>query len=62
MTKSPNKHNRLYVISKPFDEKLVEEIDNGSIRASNDLKVNSRILKDKYGWDQHYIKYPGHNI
>ena len=49
MTKSPNKHNRLYVISKPFDEKLVEEIDNGSIRASNDLKVNSSILIYKYG-------------
>ena len=61
MTKSPNKHNRLYVISKPFDEKLVEEIDNGSIRASNDLKVNSSILIDKYGQDQQYIKDPGRN-
>ena len=25
MTKSPNKHNGLYVISKPFDEKLIQE-------------------------------------
>ena len=44
-----------------FEEKLVEEIDNGSIRASNDLKVNSSILIDKYGQDQQYIKDPGRN-
>ena len=56
MAKSPNKHNRLYVIAEPLDEKLVEEIDNGNIRASDDLKVTSRILIDKYEWDQHDAK------
>jgi elongation factor 2 len=56
MAKSPNKHNRLYVIAEPLDEKLVEEIDNGNIRASDDLKVTSRTLIDKYEWDQHDAK------
>jgi elongation factor 2 len=56
MAKSQNKHNRLYVIAEPLNEKLVEEIDNGSIRASDDLKVTSRILIDKYEWDQHDAK------
>jgi elongation factor 2 len=56
MAKSPNKHNRLYVIAEPLDEKLVEEIDNGTIRASDDLKVTSRLLIDKYEWDQHDAK------
>ena len=56
MAKSPNKHNRLYVIAEPLDEKLVEEIDNGTIRANDDLKVTSRTLIDKYGWEQHDAK------
>ena len=56
MAKSPNKHNRLFVIAEPLNEKLVEEIDNGSIRASDDLKLTSRTLIDKYEWDQHDAK------
>ena len=56
MAKSPNKHNRLYVIAEPLDEKLVEEIDNGIIRANDDLKVTSRTLIDKYNWEQHDAK------
>ena len=56
MAKSPNKHNRLFVVAEPLNEKLVEEIDNGSIRASDDLKLTSRTLIDKYEWDQHDAK------
>ena len=56
MAKSPNKHNRLYVMAEPLDEKLVEEIDNGTIRASDDFKLTSRTLIDKYGWEQHDAK------
>ena len=56
MAKSPNKHNRLYVIAEPLDEKLVEEIDNGSIKANDDMKITSRLLIDKYGWEQHDAK------
>jgi len=44
MAKSTNKYNRLYILLKPLDEKFVEEIDIGNIRASNDLKVDSRII------------------
>ena len=35
MDKSPNKNNRLYFISKSLDEKIVEEIDNKNIKASD---------------------------
>ena len=34
----------------------LEEIDNGSIRANDDLKITSRTLIDKYEWDQHDAK------
>ena len=45
MAKSQNKHNRIYVIV--MDEKLVGEIDNKNARESDDLKVISRLLRDK---------------
>ena len=56
MAKSPNKHNRLYVIAEPLNEDLVVEIENGNIRAADDLKVTARTLIDKYEWDQHDAK------
>ena len=34
-----------------MDEKIVEEIDNKNIKASDYMKVTSGILIDKYEWD-----------
>lgn len=56
MAKSPNKHNRLYIVAEPLKEELVLEIENGTIKASDDNKVTSRTLIDKYEWDQHDAK------
>ena len=56
MAKSPNKHNRLYVIAEPLAEELVVEIEEGKIRAADDLKVTARTLIDKYEWEQHDAK------
>ena len=56
MAKSPNKHNRLYVIAEPLAEELVTEIEAGSIKAGDDLKQTSRTLIDKYEWEQHDAK------
>ena len=56
LAKSPNKHNRLYVIAEPLDEELVKEIEEGTIRAADDNKQTSRTLIDKYHWDQHDAK------
>ena len=56
MAKSPNKHNRLYVIAEPLEEDLVKEMENGNIAPSEDPKKISRTLIDKYKWDQHDAK------
>ena len=56
LAKSPNKHNRLYVMAEPLSEKLVEEIENGDIKPTDELKVTARTLIDKYEWDQHDAK------
>jgi len=51
LSKSPNKHNRLYVTASPFAEGLSEAIDNGEINAKDDFKVRGRKLAEEYGWD-----------
>jgi len=51
LSKSPNKHNRLYVTSKPLPDGLVAEIDEGKVTARDDPKLRGRHLADTYGMD-----------
>ena len=51
--KSPNKHNKLYIVCEPLHDDLVMDIENGVIKAGDDAKSTARSLMDKYDWDQH---------
>ncbi|CAH8570553.1 unnamed protein product [Schistosoma bovis] len=51
LSKSPNKHNRLYMRALPLSEELAQDIDDGKITANQDVKDRSRYLIDNYGWD-----------
>ena len=51
LSKSQNKHNRLYVKAMPIDEELSLAIENGKVNSRDDYKVRARILADEYGWD-----------
>ncbi|GBE77662.1 Elongation factor 2 [Sparassis crispa] len=51
LSKSQNKHNRLYVKALPFEEELSQAIESGKINARDDFKVRARVLADEYGWD-----------
>jgi len=51
LSKSPNKHNRLFCKAEPLEEGLSEEIESGEISNKDDPKVRARTLADKYGWD-----------
>jgi len=51
LSKSPNKHNRLYMTAQPLDEEVSKEIELGHIGPRDDFKVRARILADDYGWD-----------
>jgi len=51
LSKSPNKHNRLFFKCEPLGEDLTNEIDAGTISCKDDPKVRGRVLIDKYGWD-----------
>jgi len=54
MSKSPNKHNRLYFKARPLEEGLSEEIEEGvaPVGERADPKVRGKYLADKYGWDK----------
>jgi len=51
LSKSQNKHNRLYAKAQPLDEELSQAIENGKINPRDDFKARARILADEYGWD-----------
>ena len=51
LSKSPNKHNRLYMKAQPFADGLAEEIDSGDINNKQDPKARGRMLAEKYEWD-----------
>jgi len=51
LSKSPNKHNRLYMIAEPMDEALSKAVDDGKIGPKDDFKARARVLADDFGWD-----------
>jgi len=51
LSKSPNKHNRLFMKAVPMPDGLAEDIDNGEVNPRDDFKVRGRYLADKYEYD-----------
>merc|ERR1711963_442586 len=60
LSKSPNKHNRLFMkantlVGPDVDgmeaENLSCAIDDGEVGPRDDFKLRGRLLADKYGWD-----------
>ncbi|KAL1915707.1 uncharacterized protein VTP21DRAFT_3041 [Calcarisporiella thermophila] len=51
LSKSPNKHNRLFVKAEPLAEELSNDIESGKVSARDDFKVRARLLAEEYGWD-----------
>jgi elongation factor 2 len=51
LSKSPNKHNRLYMKGEPLSDGLAEDIDSGECSAKHDAKIRGRFLADKFGWE-----------
>ncbi|AWP11135.1 putative elongation factor 2-like [Scophthalmus maximus] len=51
LSKSPNKHNRLFMRARPFEDGLAEDIEKGDVAARQELKLRARFLAEKHGWD-----------
>ncbi|MFN4045754.1 MAG: elongation factor EF-2, partial [Acidilobaceae archaeon] len=50
-SKSPNKHNRLYISVEPLNEETIELLARGVVTEDQDLRERAAILRDKAGWD-----------
>jgi len=51
LSKSPNKHNRIFAKAVPLGDELCEDIEDGKAGAEADIKIRSRLLCEKYEWD-----------
>lgn len=51
LSKSPNKHNRLYMRAVPMPEGLPEDIEAGTVNPRDDQKVRGKLLAEKYEYD-----------
>merc|ERR1711974_329410 len=51
LSKSPNKHNRLFVKAVPMPDGLAEDIDDGKVNPRDDFKIRGRYLADTYEYD-----------
>ena len=49
MSKSPNKHNKIFMRIEPLGEEIIELIKNGHIHEDLDKKQMAKILREK-GW------------
>uniref|UniRef100_A0A0E0C7D6 Tr-type G domain-containing protein n=1 Tax=Oryza meridionalis TaxID=40149 RepID=A0A0E0C7D6_9ORYZ len=64
MSKSPNKHNRLYMEARPLDKEdlqqdepsLCKAIDDERIGPKDDIKERGKILSEEFGWDKDLAK------
>lgn len=51
LSKSPNKHNRIYCRAAPLEEELAAEIEAGKVTPRDDPKVRAKKLAEEYNWD-----------
>jgi len=56
LSKSPNKHNRLFMKAEPLGDECTAAIDNGTISSTQEMKARARVLADDYGWDVNFAR------
>jgi len=52
LSKSPNKHNRLFMKAEPLGEDLARAIEAKEIWPQQDMKARSKILANQFEWDK----------
>merc|ERR1711943_9368 len=52
LSKSPNKHNRIFCKAEPMEEGIAEDIDEGCLKQTDDPKTKAKFFTEKYGWDK----------
>merc|ERR1719321_2193820 len=50
LAKSPNKHNRIYLVAEPMSEELSKDIEEGKAGPKAEPKERVKLLKEKHDW------------
>ena len=56
LSKSPNKHNRIFCMASPLGEDLADKIEDDKITPKQDPKERARLLQDVFEWDPNDAK------
>jgi elongation factor 2 len=51
ISKSPNKHNRLYMTAEPLGDELVKAIDQNEVGPDDDVKARARKMAEEFKWE-----------
>ncbi|KAL3897875.1 MAG: hypothetical protein SGCHY_003113, partial [Lobulomycetales sp.] len=51
LSKSPNKHNRIFMTACPMTEECSTAIEKGEVNPKDDFKIRARVLADEHEWD-----------
>ena len=56
LSKSPNKHNRIFCIAAPLGDELSQAIEDDKISSKQEQRERARMLQDDYEWDPNDAK------
>merc|ERR1711934_755089 len=51
LAKSPNKHNRIYVVAQKMSDECSKDIEDGPAGPKAEAKERAKLLKEKHEWD-----------
>ena len=56
LSKSPNKHNRIFCQAAPLGDDLAQAIEDDKVTEKQDVKERMRVLQDDHDWDPNDAK------
>ena len=56
LSKSPNKHNRIFATAAPLGMELAQAVEDDEISSKQEPKDRAKILQEKYDWDPNDAK------
>merc|ERR1712125_181202 len=50
LAKSPNKHNRIYLVAEPMSDEMCKDIEKGLAGPKAEVKERVKLMKEKHEW------------
>merc|ERR1712232_939793 len=57
LSKSPNKHNRIYLKAEKMSKELCKDIEDGVLGPKADAKERAKMYRDKYEFDERCVQH-----